>query len=54
MLRALTRRLLKLLLWLMLASALLVLVLRWVPPPGTALMIERSCKGGVLLPQAAA
>ena len=41
MLRALTRRLLKLLLWLMLASALLVLVLRWVPPPGTALMIER-------------
>lgn len=41
MLRALTRRLLKLLLWLMLTSALLVLALRWVPPPGTALMIER-------------
>src|SRR5690606_13940868 len=41
MLRTLTCRLLKLLLWLMLASALLVLVLRWVPPPGTALMIER-------------
>ncbi|CAE6960292.1 monofunctional biosynthetic peptidoglycan transglycosylase [Ectopseudomonas khazarica] len=41
MLRALTRRLLKLLLWLILASVLLVLALRWVPPPGTALMIER-------------
>ena len=41
MFRSLFRRLLKLLLWLMLASALLVLVLRWVPPPGTALMVER-------------
>ena len=41
MLRSLTRRLIKLLLWLMLTSALLVLALRWVPPPGTALMIER-------------
>lgn len=41
MFRSLTRRLLKLLLWFMLASAALVLVLRWVPPPGTALMIER-------------
>lgn len=41
MLRALTRRLLKLLLWLILASVLLVLALRWVPPPGTALMVER-------------
>lgn len=41
MFRSLFRRLLKLLLWLMLASALLVLALRWIPPPGTALMIER-------------
>ena len=41
MLRTLTRRLLKLVLWLMLASALLVLALRWLPPPGTALMLER-------------
>lgn len=41
MFRSLHRRLFKLLLWFMLASAALVLVLRWVPPPGTALMIER-------------
>ena len=41
MLRTLLRRLLKLLLWLILVSVLLVLVLRWVPPPGTALMLER-------------
>lgn len=41
MLRSLIRRLLKLVLWLMLASALLVLALRWLPPPGTALMLER-------------
>jgi monofunctional biosynthetic peptidoglycan transglycosylase len=41
MLRSLFRRLLKLLLWLMLGSALVVLLLRWLPPPGTALMVER-------------
>jgi len=41
MLRSLLRRLLKLVLWLMLASALLVLALRWLPPPGSALMLER-------------
>ena len=41
MLRTLLRRLIRLLLWLMLASALLVLLLRWLPPPGTALMLER-------------
>ena len=41
MLRALLRRLTKLLLWLTALSVLLVLVLRWVPPPVTALMIER-------------
>jgi monofunctional biosynthetic peptidoglycan transglycosylase len=41
MLRALLRRLSKLLLWLAALSVLLVLVLRWVPPPFTALMVER-------------
>jgi monofunctional glycosyltransferase len=41
MLRTLLRRLFKLLLCLMLGSALLVLALRWLPPPGTALMVER-------------
>ncbi|MBU1460185.1 MAG: monofunctional biosynthetic peptidoglycan transglycosylase, partial [Gammaproteobacteria bacterium] len=35
MLRALLRRLTKLLLWLTALSVLLVLVLRWVPPPFT-------------------
>ncbi|UVE18096.1 monofunctional biosynthetic peptidoglycan transglycosylase [Pseudomonas sp. LS44] len=37
----LLRRLVKFLLWAMAASAALVLILRWVPPPGTALMVER-------------
>jgi len=41
MLRALTRRFITLLLWLAALSVLLVLVLRWVPPPFTALMVER-------------
>src|SRR5690606_40807052 len=41
MLRSLVRRLIKVVLWLVLASAVLVLLLRWVPPPGTALMLER-------------
>lgn len=41
MLRALLRRLTKLLLWLAALSVLLVLILRWVPPPFTALMVER-------------
>lgn len=41
MLLALLRRLTKLLLWLTALSVLLVLVLRWVPPPFTALMVER-------------
>lgn len=41
MLRALLRRLTKLLLWLTALSVLLVLVLRWIPPPLTALMVER-------------
>lgn len=41
MLRALLRRLTKLLLWLIASSVLLVLFFRWVPPPVTGLMIER-------------
>lgn len=41
MLRTLIRRLLKCLLWFAAASVLLVLIFRWVPPPGTALMVER-------------
>ncbi|WP_068827507.1 monofunctional biosynthetic peptidoglycan transglycosylase [Pseudomonas sp. BMS12] len=41
MLRNLFRRLTKLLLWLAAGSALIVLALRWIDPPGTALMIER-------------
>jgi monofunctional biosynthetic peptidoglycan transglycosylase len=42
MFRSIARRLLKLLFWLAVGSALLVLVLRWIPPPGTALMLERT------------
>lgn len=41
MLRSLSRRILKLLLWLVALSVALVVLLRWVPPPFTALMIER-------------
>lgn len=41
MLRRLMIRLLKLILCLVLLSILVVLVLRWVPPPGSALMLER-------------
>ncbi len=41
MFRSIARRLLKLLFWLAVGSALLVLALRWIPPPGTALMLER-------------
>ena len=41
MLRSLLRRLFRLLLWLIGLSVLLVALLRWVPPPFTALMIER-------------
>ena len=47
MFRSIARRLLKLLLWLIIGSALLVLVLRWVPPPGTALMVERKIESWV-------
>ncbi|WP_457439541.1 monofunctional biosynthetic peptidoglycan transglycosylase [Pseudomonas sp. TE3786] len=41
MLRKLIARLFKFLLWFAIASVGLVLVFRWVPPPGTALMAER-------------
>jgi monofunctional biosynthetic peptidoglycan transglycosylase len=41
MLRSLLRRLIRLIFWLLLACILLVVLLRWVPPPGTALMLER-------------
>lgn len=41
MLRNLLRRLLRALLWFAASSIVLVLVFRWVPPPGTALMLER-------------
>ncbi|MHA6492023.1 monofunctional biosynthetic peptidoglycan transglycosylase [Pseudomonas borbori] len=41
MLRSIFRRLFKWLLVLLIGSFLLVLLFRWVPPPGTALMAER-------------
>jgi monofunctional biosynthetic peptidoglycan transglycosylase len=41
MLRLLLRRLFKVLGYCAAASALLVLALRWLPPPGSALMVER-------------
>ncbi len=41
MLQFLFRRLLIALKWFAIASILLVLLFRWVPPPGTALMVER-------------
>ena len=41
MLSSLIRRLTRALLWFAGASVLLVLLFRWVPPPGTMLMVER-------------
>jgi monofunctional biosynthetic peptidoglycan transglycosylase len=41
MLRTIVHRLKKALLWFAVGSALLVLVFRWIPPPGTMLMVER-------------
>ncbi|MGP0013958.1 MAG: monofunctional biosynthetic peptidoglycan transglycosylase, partial [Pseudomonas sp.] len=41
MLQFLFRRLLTVLKWFAIGSVLLVLLFRWVPPPGTALMVER-------------
>lgn len=47
MLRFLLHRVAKILLWFAVGSFVLVLVLRWVPPPGTALMIERKVESWV-------
>ena len=47
MLRSLLRRLTQALLWFAFGSAVVVLVLRWVPPPGTALMVERKIESWV-------
>ncbi len=47
MLNAIRRQLVKLLLYFMVATALLVLVFRWVPTPGTALMVERKIESWV-------
>ena len=47
MLRNLFRRLTKLLLWFAAVSALVVLALRWIDPPGTALMAERKIQSWV-------
>ena len=42
--RRLLRRTVRALLYSLAASALLVLILRWVPPPGTMLMVERKAE----------
>lgn len=47
MLRNLLRRLLRALLWFAAVSIVPVLVFRWVPPPGTALMLERKVQSWV-------
>ncbi|WP_368607720.1 monofunctional biosynthetic peptidoglycan transglycosylase [Pseudomonas fulva] len=47
MLRNLLRRLLRALLWFAAVSIVLVLVFRWVPPPCTALMLERKVQSWV-------
>lgn len=47
MFRSIRRLMFKLLFCLMAGSALLVLALRWVPPPGTALMVERKIESWV-------
>ena len=47
MLRTIFRRLTKALLWFAGGSVLLVLVFRFVPPPGTALMVERKVESWV-------
>jgi len=47
MLRTLLNRLFKALLWFAAGSVLLVLIFRFVPPPGTALMVERKIESWV-------
>ncbi|MBA6114362.1 monofunctional biosynthetic peptidoglycan transglycosylase [Pseudomonas putida] len=47
MLSSLIRRLARALLWFAAGSIVLVLVFRWVPPPGTALMAERKVQSWI-------
>lgn len=47
MLRNLFHRLVILLKWFALGSFVLVLLMRWVPPPGTALMVERKIESWI-------
>ncbi|TRX73603.1 monofunctional biosynthetic peptidoglycan transglycosylase [Pseudomonas mangiferae] len=47
MIRTLFRRLFKVLAWFAAGSALVVLALRWIPPPGSALMLERKVESWV-------
>nr|WP_158458846.1 monofunctional biosynthetic peptidoglycan transglycosylase [Pseudomonas fluorescens] len=47
MLSSLLRRLFLALAWFAAGSIVLVLVLRWVPPPGTALMVERKIESWI-------
>lgn len=47
MLRTLLQRLFKAMLWFAAGSALLVLIFRFVPPPGTMLMVERKIESWV-------
>ncbi|MGH8392009.1 MAG: monofunctional biosynthetic peptidoglycan transglycosylase, partial [Pseudomonas sp.] len=47
MLRLLFKRFLKALKWFATGSVLLVLLFRFVPPPGTALMVERKVESWV-------
>jgi monofunctional glycosyltransferase len=47
MFRRLSRRLFKILSYCAAASMVLVLVLRWIPPPGSALMLERKLESWV-------
>ena len=47
MLRNLLQRVTRFLMWFAFLSAALVVVFRWVPPPGTALMVERKVESWV-------
>lgn len=47
MLRYLFRRLVKALKWFVIGSIALVLLLRFIPPPGTALMVERKIESWI-------
>ncbi len=47
MLSSLIRRLTRALLWFIAGSIVLVLIFRWIPPPGTALMVERKVQSWV-------